>query len=121
MNNQLLWCPWGVICDYSVGWKGATHDSRAAATIFKKIQSIEHNPGRLGAVVDTAYRGACCSGKNADGTLNGDAPVQRPLESEMIEGYLAAYFEAISKFNTTMRQHNEWGNNGEHVLYGCTL
>jgi len=115
MNNQLMWCAWGLVCDYSIGWKGATHDSRASRRLFENLQSLERNPGRVGAFVDTAYRGFCCSGKNEDGSLNGDAPVQRPLETEEIEAHLAAFFEAVSAFNTTMRQHNEWGNGGKRI------
>jgi hypothetical protein len=41
--------------------------------------------------------------------------VQRPLETEEIEAHLAAFFEAVSAFNTTMRQHNEWGNGGKRI------
>jgi hypothetical protein len=32
----------------------------------------------------------------------------------MIEGLTQEYFKAVSRFVTTMRQHNEWGNGGEY-------
>ena len=53
MNNLLLWSVWGLICNYSVGWKGATHDSHAAEAIFAELQDPLFNPGRIGAFVDT--------------------------------------------------------------------
>lgn len=114
MTNLLMWCAWGVICNYSIGWCGATHDSQAAEDLFKDLQSYLLNPHRIGAFVDSAFRAFCCSGVDSEGRPNGRTPVLRPLTSEMVEGITLEYFKAVSRFVTTMRQHNEWGNGGEY-------
>jgi hypothetical protein len=113
MNNLFTWCAWGLICDYSIGWYGCIHDSHAAKVLFDNLQSVELNPGRIGALVDSAFKAYCRSGKDASGALNGDAPVQRPLTNEDVEASEQEYYKFLSALVTTLRQHNEWGNGGE--------
>ena len=112
MNNLLMWCAWGVVCNYSIGWCGATHDSHAARSLFEDLQSYLLNPHRIGAFVDSAFKAFCCSGMTKDGRPDGRTPVLRPLTTESVEALLQEYFKAVSRLVTVMRQHNEWGNGG---------
>jgi hypothetical protein len=107
MNNQIMFSVFGPICNYSIGWKGNTHDSKASATLFEDLQSLVLNPGRIGCFIDSGFQGYADSGDQSH------APVRRPLIKEEVEEKYLAYFQAVSRVTTTFRQHNEWGNGGQ--------
>lgn len=102
-NNVLVKDMWGAVCDYVLGAPGACHDMGISKAIFERHASVETNPHRLAMLADSGFVGAATNG------TEGGAAVYRPLKSENVETAHLPAFTSWSKWVTSVRQVDEWG------------
>ena len=105
-NHVFMFDLYGRVCAYSICAIGTMHDARLAASLIEAQQSLETNPHRLAAVVDSGFVGVATNGSD------GKPAIFRPLKTEAVpaDPVRAQRCRAWSRFITTRRQPNEWGN-----------
>lgn len=103
-NSNLVFDLWGRICAYIVCAPGTAHDSRVSAPLFERHADPKVNPHKHIMVVDNGYK------RHTNDGRNGLPGVFRPLGNEKVPTALRDSWKAWSKYVTTRRQPNEWGN-----------
>lgn len=102
-NNILVKDMWGLVADYVIGAPGVCHDAGLSENLFKRHASVVTNPHKFAMLADSGFKGWCTNG------AGGGAAVYRPLTKENVETQHLKSFEAWSKWVTSVRQVDEWG------------